>query len=594
VSSAGQVAAPLRRVPNYDKYPVVRVPGRDRDVWRGWPAVGERLRQAVRARGTGKTVVVVECYPGLYEDEVLPALERALSPALSVRASDGLLAPDDVEALVARDLGDHPVFGRLSPLELEAFFDQERLLGLRARVERATGCVIVYGTGAALIHHGDIVVYADLARWEAQLRQRRGEVSNLGAQNRGAPAALQYKRSYFVDWRVCDRLKKKLMGRWDFVLDTHVPNDPRLVTGEAVRDGLALAARRPFRVVPFFDPGPWGGQWMKTVCDLDRTSANYAWCFDCVPEENSLLLGFGSDRVELPSIDVVFAHPRELLGDAVHARFGTEFPIRFDFLDTMAGGNLSLQVHPLTEYIQERFGMHYTQDESYYLLDAEPGACVYLGLRDGVDPSTMLAELRSAQEGGPPFAAERHVAVWPAKKHDHFLIPAGTVHCSGAGSMVLEISATPYIFTFKLWDWGRMGLDGKPRPISLDHGERVIQWDRVASWTRENLVNRIELVSEGIGWREERTGLAEREFIETRRHWFTREVPHHTRGGVNVLNLVEGEEAILESPTGAFDPFVVHYAETFIVPAAVGAYSIRPHGRGEGKAAATIRAFVRT
>ncbi|MCL4402641.1 MAG: mannose-6-phosphate isomerase, partial [Acidobacteria bacterium] len=100
--------------------------------------------------------------------------------------------------------------------------------------------------------------------------------------------------------------------------------------------------------------------WMKRVCQLPEGPPNYAWCFDCVPEENSLLLGFGSKRVEIPSINLVFAHPRELLGDPVHARFGAEFPIRFDFLDTMQGGNLSLQVHPLTEYIQEHFGMHYT------------------------------------------------------------------------------------------------------------------------------------------------------------------------------------------------------------------------------------------
>ena len=101
--------------------------------------------------------------------------------------------------------------------------------------------------------------------------------------------------------------------------------------------------------------------------------------------------------------------------------------------------------------------------------------------------------------------------------------------------MVLEISATPYIFTFKLWDWGRLGLDGKPRPIHLDHGVANIQWDRTTEWTRRELVNRIEPLARGDGWREERTGLHEREFIETRRHWFTKPVPHDTRGGVNVL-----------------------------------------------------------
>jgi len=215
---------------------------------------------------------------------------------------------------------------------------------------------------------------------------------------------------------------------------------------------------------------------MKEVCNLDESIPNYAWCFNCVPEENSLLLKFGDNTIEIPSINLVFLYPQELLGEPVYARFGDEFPIRFDFLDTMQGGNLSLQVHPLTEYIQEEFGIPYTQDESYYMMDAEDDAIVYLGLREKVDPKDMITELEEAKSGGEPFIAGKHVQEWPVKKHDHVLIPAGTVHCSGKNSMVLEISATPYIFTFKLWDWGRLGMDGKPRPINIEHGKKVIQW----------------------------------------------------------------------------------------------------------------------
>jgi mannose-6-phosphate isomerase class I len=238
--------------------------------------------------------------------------------------------------------------------------------------------------------------------------------------------------------------------------------------------------------------------------------------------------------------------------------------------------------------------MDYTQDESYYLLDAEGGAKVYLGLREDIDPDAMIADLEKAQEGAFDFPTEKYVNQFPAKKHDHFLIPAGTVHCSGAGSMVLEISATPYIFTFKLWDWGRLGLDGSPRPIHLKFGEANIRWDRTTDWVKNSLINRFEPLGSGPGWREERTGLHELEFIETRRHWFTGTVPHNTNGGVHVVNLVEGDEAIIESPTGAFVPFIVHYVETFIVPAQVGEYTIRPHGAAIGKECATLQASVRT
>ena len=120
-------------------------------------------------------------------------------------------------------------------------------------------------------------------------------------------------------------------------------------------------------------------------------------------------------RIEVPSTDVVFYCPHELLGEKVHARFGDEFPIRFDFLDTMGGQNLSLQVHPLTEYIQNTFGMHYTQDESYYILDCAENSCVYLGVKTGIDREEMLADLEAAQRGEIVFPAEKYVNKFPVK-----------------------------------------------------------------------------------------------------------------------------------------------------------------------------------
>ena len=561
-----------------------------------WPAIAERLKRAVAERNRQKFTLVVECYAGVDESEILAELKIRLAPAFAFRAAQAMLPLEQVDNLVAPYLGgDDPVFGFLSGLTLPQFFDPEKVRHWRQSVERvAEGLVLIVGCGARLIAEGDLFVYADLARWEAQQRFRRSTAGNLGSENHTLPAHLKYKRAFFVDWRVCDRWKRPLMAAWDFVLDTNNAAEPKLAEGAAVRAGLLEAVRRPFRVVPFFDPAPWGGQWMKEVCDLDRTAKNYGWCFDCVPEENSLLLGFGRTRFEIPAIDLVFAQPRALLGESVQARFGDEFPIRFDFLDTMGGGNLSFQVHPLTEYIRQHFSMSYTQDESYYLLDAGPDASVYLGLKDGLDSAAMLRELDAAQKGGVPFDADRYANKWPAKQHDHFLIPAGTVHCSGRDSMVLEISATPYIFTFKMWDWGRLGLDGKPRPIHLRHGAANIQWERTKDWVREQLINAVVPVAAGDGWREERTGLHPLEFIETRRHWFNKPVPHNTGGGVNVLNLVAGDEATVESPDRAFEPFVVHYAETFIVPAAVGCYSIRPQGVSLGGQCATIKAFVRS
>lgn len=576
---------------SYDKEPTIDIEGWDHEAWAGYAAIAERL--AGHAANREKTVIVVECYPAVRVEEIIDGLSR-LNPVRVIRAEEAALDPERLQEKLDRYLTDDRVFGYMAPFTVDEFYDAGKLARAAEQVrDIREGIVIVIGFGASLVAEGDLLVYADLARWEIQLRYRSKEFGNWQAGNENEDILRKYKRGYFVEWRTADRLKRSLLGKADYYLDTNRKDDPRMVTGAALFAGLRQTARRPFRLVPYFDPGVWGGHWLEEVIGLAPREHPYAWGFDGVPEENSLYFRYGDVRIELPSINVVFFEPKALLGERVYARFGAEFPIRFDFLDTIGGQNLSLQVHPLTDYIRQHFGMSYTQDESYYILDAKEGAKVYLGLKEGIDKDAITADLERAQQGGYSFPAERYVNTFPARKHDHFLIPAGTIHCSGADAMVLEISATPYIFTFKLWDWDRLGLDGKPRPVHLEHGKRNIQWDRTTGWVERNLVNRIEETARGDGWVEERTGLHELEFIETRRHWFTGTVPHHTNGGVQVLNLVEGEEAVVESPEGAFPPFVVRYAETFIVPASVGAYTIRPASPSGGRRLATIKAYVR-
>lgn len=577
----------------YNKFPEIRVKGPlINESWQGYESIQKELLHQLSNIENMKTVVI-DCYPGVRYDEIKTKLIDGLDANLVIFSDDLAYSGEEITTLIERNLTDDRVFGVLSCHTLEEFFDMNQIQDARKKVEGHNGIVVVYGVGASLVTKGDILIYADLARWEIQQRYRSKELGNWKIDNHEEDILRKYKRGFFVEWRVSDRHKKTLYNDIHYYLDTNEKDNAKMVSGKAFLEGMRQTVHQPFRLVPYFDPGVWGGQWMKEVCGLDKEKENFAWSFDGVPEENSLYLTYGDVRIETPSINTVFLHPTDLLGDRVHARFGTEFPIRFDFLDTMSGQNLSLQVHPLVEYIQEKFGMHYTQDESYYILDAKENAEVYLGLKADVNPKEMMEDLRRAERGEISFPDEKYINKFLAKKHDHFLIPAGTIHCSCTDTMVLEISSTPYIFTFKLWDWDRLGLDGLPRPVHIDHGEKNIAWNRDTKWVETNLINRTETIASGDGWREERTGLHEREFIETRRHWFTSTVHHNTNRSVNMLNLIEGEEAIVESPTNKFEPFIVRYAETFIIPECVEEYTIKPYGKSKGKEIATIKAFVR-
>ena len=549
------------RKSNYDKQPSTHIEG---SMTLGWDNIISTLSQA----WADEPIWAIDLYPGTYEEDFMAAFAKTGRKIIDTRT---LMRPEEeIRQLTERFMTDDVLFGYMSNIRLEEYFPNTK-----PEIKEPS---IVIGTAAAWLAPNAPVCYADMARWEIQQRFRRHEVKALGIDNHQDSPSVQYKRGYFNDWNIIDHYKDNLMqsSRIQYWIDSNQRSQPKMITDAQMRQGLQRTAHSPFRVVPFFDPAPWGGQWMKEVCDLPREEQNYGWCFDCVPEENSLYLEAEGTLFELPSQDVVLSHTRELLGQQVWHRFGKSFPIRFDFLDTMQGGNLSLQVHPTNEFAQREFGLPYTQDESYYLLDAAPDAVVYLGLKEGIDKVQMIEDLRAAQRGDIIFDAEKYVNKLPAKKHDHYLIPAGTIHCSGHNSMVLEISSTPSIFTFKLWDWARLGLDGKPRPINVERGKHVIQWERTTLFVKTEIANHFEVLHEEEGIKEERTGLHPNEFIETRRHTFSRPVEHNTNGGVNVLNLVDGTAAIIESPEGKFKPFEVHYAETFIIPACIGRYTITP------------------
>lgn len=566
-------------VSNYITKPVMHISDESGEVCVGVKEIASQI--AISLAGFDRCIVTLECYPGADISTLVAGL-LPLGFSMVIHSDDLALEPKKIDALLEVDMTEDRVFGIMSTRGLQDFFDDEKIEKARSEVAaQKNGLILIYGVGASLVHTGDLLVLADITRWELQLRYRKGQSSWRTAKE-NQPKLAKYKRGFFAEWRWADKIKKQCLAEIDFYLDTTNEDENKfaMVSGERYRRALLQLSARPFRMVPYFDPGVWGGNWMQEHFDLPENGSNYAWSFDGVPEENSLLLGFGERVIETPAMNLVLQQPKALLGERVYARFGAEFPIRFDLLDTVNGQNLSLQVHPLTDYIQENFNMRYTQDESYYILDTQgEDTHVWLGLRDNVNREAMEKDLYAAEKGGESFPAAKYINKIPVQRHDHVLIPAGTVHCSGANTMVLEISATPYIFTFKMWDWARTDLDGVPRPIHLEHAMKNIQWDRGEQWIKQNALHRESTEYRDDATIIERTGLHELEFIDTYRITTTARAKIKRNGSVHMLNLVEGDSAWIVSASDAFAPFEVHYAETFVVPEAAGEYEIAaPNG----------------
>ncbi len=573
---------------NFDKNPYIEVISEKENIIIGYENVQLKINNILKE--DKKIIILIDWYHGYLKEE----LEEQLLVNLNVKKLDicsCMKNEKDILKIIDKFLTNDRVFGYMSPIKIKDFFYEDKLLQIKKEIEETNESLIIYGLGVNLLEvEANLNIFIDMARWEIQQRFREKILGNLQSDNYDEDLLKKYKRSYFIEWRTLDRYKMSIINKLDYIGDGNQRGQLKLLPLDTYLKGINITSNKPFRLVPFFDQGIWGGQWMKKVCNLPKDKDNYAWCFDCVPEENSLVFKVGSEYFELPAINLVLLKAKELLGEKVYSKFGAEFPIRFDFLDTVGGQNLSLQVHPTTSYIQEKFGMTYTQDESYYILDNEKGAKVYLGLKEGIKPEEFINDLKRANKGIENFNNEKYINTFTVNKHDHFLIPAGTVHCSGSGTMVLEISATPYIFTFKLWDWNRLGLDGLPRPVHLNHGKKVIDYSRDTKWVKENLINNIDLLEDKEGLKIEQTGLHKLQFIETERYTFNKEIILDTKESVNVLNLVDGKAIIIESLDNSFDDFEVHYVETFVVPEGIKKYRIKSKNN---KKVIVLRARVR-
>lgn len=532
-----------------------------------------------------KDVLCVETYPGV-DDNLLESLKEigfdTIIETINIFKEEQLMTEQ-----MKYNLTDDRVRGRMYFGEAIDFMDKDRLVEAKKTAESGNGKILVYGFGASLVSKGDCTVYADVSRWEIQTRYRNGG-SNYNASNFTEDILRKFKRSYFIEWRIADKIKVNLFDNIDYYIDANDSSNYKMVSGRDYFGGLSEVVRQPFRTVPYFDRGVWGGQWMKEKFSLNPLNVNYAWSFDGVPEENSLILNFNGTLFETPALNLVLYLPQDLLGDKVYQSYGAEFPIRFDYLDTMGGQNLSFQVHPDTELIRKEFGMAYSQSESYYIMQAKPGSVVYLGLKEDADIPAMFKDLRKAQDGEIYFDTDKYVNMIPVLKHDHFLIPPGTVHCSGEDTVVLEISSTPYIFTFKLWDWGRIDLDGKPRPVHVDLGEKAIYTKYRTKFVQDNLVNKFETLYSKNRVKIEKTGLYKTQPIETLRYSFDEKIELDNNGKFSMLNIVEGDKCIISSPDNAFEPYEVHYGETIIIPANICCFSVE-----SDSPTMLIRAFCR-
>lgn len=309
----------------------------------------------------------------------------------------------------------------------------------------------------------------------------------------------------------------------------------------------------PFHCQPIYKEKVWGGRWLESYFNrtlLPGKLIGESWELTCRSEEMSVI--DHGDFSGLFLLELIQKYPEELLGTRIIKQSYYHFPLLIKFLD--ATNRLSVQVHPDDEYAYQVNTGELGKTEMWYVLDAEPGAKIIMGVKEGVTSDEFAYAIQKGE-------LHKYLNEVPVQPGDAFYIPAGTVHAILEGIQIAEIQQNSDT-TYRVYDWNRMGLDGKPRQLHIKEALDVIDFHRLGAKSYSGVT------LEGKGWVKR---------LLTACHYFAVEEisVQQMTGKINperfeIWMVLEGLGE-LETSSGTQ---ILHPGETWVTPAITGNYRI--------------------
>ena len=494
-----------------------------------------------------------------------------------------------------REIDPELIFGRLFNQDFQPFFDLEEVSSfLNNLVDGQTVVLYGFGSACALFRPlSEAILYIDVTPKDTASRVYDGRYQCLGCLN-GEDWDAVVRQTYFIDVELAVSLRKELIQNDHidyYLLDSELSFS--MLSNGALQGIVDQLKERPLRAKPVYVEGVWGGQFIKRYRGIpDQLVDKVAWSFELIHTEASLLVKSGEYLLDLPFLTVMDAIGESLIGKKLYEQFGGSFPIRFNYDDTWhSNGNMSIQCHPNDELAREYYGDYAGQNEAYYIVLTGHGAKTFCGFKD--DGREFLDLCKQSEKEGSMVPYDKYIHAIPSDVGRQILLPAGTIHGSGRNQLVLELGTLTYsAYTYKIYDYIRLDITGKPRPLHTKLAEQALVFERDAEWVMEHIAFPPRLISQGQGWQELLVGQYDSIYFETHRvemetgsHY-----PGENRHGFSVITVVDGEAARIQSlddPTCYYD---TKYLDVILVPASIRRYEVIALGK---QPVVLHKAFVR-
>ena len=434
--------------------------------------------------------------------------------------------------------------------------------------------IICIGTGIGNLNiskYFNLLFYSNLTRQESISSMSEG--SKIGKTQTISPNAF-----YYHIFPIMEKYQNKLIKNIDYYINFNNNNFPIIISNHNLNKIINASTQIPIKFNPLYEPGIWGGQWLRKKRKLKLPNCSIG--LELIAQEQSLIFKFNNKRLEIPFSLVMSLRAKNILGRKFSKKYNNYFPVRIAYDDTYKnkGDNLSIQVHPNKTYMKKNFNEPIGQSEMYYIADNYKKSGIFLGFREKISNDEFIKDIIRSNKKNSKIDYKKYINFEKAKKGNLYLIPPGTIHASGTNNFVLEISNTPYRYTFKIYDYCRKNLDGKKRSLSINHALKVLKFNRKENWIKQNLIPKPQLVR-NINKGKEYLLSDNKNFtfnvyrIDFKKYFFDK-----TQNNMHIINLVEGSKIKVIAKKNNHE-VEIKYSETLLLPQSLNEYKILNMGK---------------